>query len=187
MFMAGAMHARRWQGTFMEIASHRYNWVLTWLSKGMPITMLSGMFAVALIIGGAIHLRMAQDSNTLALTEFYINQNLLEGDGVHYAVNDGVFEVTVSITNYERQDMVYRIESTASRSATDTAGLLDMAGMREEDAFIIDNIKVAASGSWTGTVSVVLPDNPVDFIEINLFYQDSQNEYATLRVWLFDR
>jgi uncharacterized membrane protein len=187
IFTVGAVHARQWQGTLKQIVSNRWNRVLRRLRKDMPLAILSGVFGVAMIIGGAFHLRMAQNMDTLSFTEFYISPSNLAVDGVSYAIENGTLKVPVTIVNNEGQDRVYRIESVISKDTGLTAGqMYTIMPILYADSPFTDQIAVADLDRWSGIVSVELPDNPVDFVEINLFYVESHEPYAALRIWLSD-
>jgi uncharacterized membrane protein len=188
IFIAGAVHVRRWQGTFQQIAKKRASRVFSRLSRDYPLAILTGLFAVIVFSGLVYHLRIAEDTDTLTFTEFYVDPVNLTESGVLYAVENGYLEVPVTIVNHEDEDKVYRIESEASRKISGPSGQMNMImPVNYHRSFFIDSIEVAASEHWSGIVSVKLPDTPVDFVEIKLFYAESQNVQSTLRIWISDQ
>jgi uncharacterized membrane protein len=188
IFIAGAVNVRRWQGTFQQIVKKRASRVFSRLRSDYSLTILTGFFAVIVFSGLVYHLRIAEDTDTLAFTEFYIDPVNLTEEGVLYTVENGYLEVPVTIVNHEDEDKVYRIESEASRKTSGPLGEMNvMIPVNYHSSFIIDSIQVAASDNWSGTVSVTLPDTPVDFVEIKLFYAESQNAQSTLRIWISEQ
>jgi uncharacterized membrane protein len=188
IFIAGAVHVRRWQGTFQQIVKKRASRVFSRLSRDYPLAILTGLFAVVVFFGLVYHLRIAEDTDTLAFTEFYIDPVNLTEEGVLYTVENGYLEAPVTIVNHEDEDKLYRIESEASRKTNGPLGEMNvMIPVSYQSSFYIDSIQVAASDNWTGTVSVKLPDTPIDFVEIKLFYAESQNAQSTLRIWISEQ
>jgi uncharacterized membrane protein len=187
IYLAGAIRTRRWQGTLQKILRNRYQRVLHRLKNELPLAVLSGLLVVLLLIGTVVQLRLAESTDTLALTEFYVSPSHLTADGVQYSTENGYLVVPVSIANREGQDIIYRIETRISKGQGSSAGVMNiLVPVLYEEPFVIDQIWVTASATWTGMVSVQLPTESVDFVEIYLFYSERKQPAATLRIWIAD-
>jgi uncharacterized membrane protein len=186
-FTAGAFRVRRWQGSLSNIAISRFHRVLHRARQDMPLAILTGIFFVFLAAGFSLHLNLAEDTDTLPITEFYLNPFVLAENGVLFTVEEGNITVPVTIMNREGEDRAYRIESVFPQVLNASSGQMNMLlPVNSHDKVLIEHIEVAASKMWTGTVSIHLPEMPVDYVEIHLFYAGHSTPHAMLRIWVSD-
>jgi uncharacterized membrane protein len=188
IFTAGAVRTRHWQGSLKKIISNRYRRVRYRVEKDLPLAILTGVFFLILAAGFSLHLKMAEDTETLAVTEFYVNPFVLAENGVLFTEEDGQIKIPVTIKNRESEDRTYRIESAFPQVSKASSGQMNMLlPVNSQDSVLVEQIDVAASKAWTGTVAVSLPEAPIDYVEIHLFYAGDIDPHAMLRIWITDR
>jgi uncharacterized membrane protein len=180
LFVAGGYLRRRKMQPPFENARTRYLQIIE-IVKDNPLQ--SGLivaFTVMVALGLTFTLYLENQPPALSITEFYIDPDHLNINGVQIESAENMLEIPVVLVNRAGKLMKYRIESQVHGSTPETINM-NVSYFTPDQ---IGGIYLGPGETWRGTLRIPINDTQVDYIELNLFDEGAVSPRANLRVWL---
>jgi uncharacterized membrane protein len=178
-FVGGYLRRRKMEPRFENVRVRSLQAIK--IMKDNPLR--SGLFA-AFVIGVALGLtftlHLENQPPVLPVTEFYIDPDHLNVNGIQVESNENMVEIPVFIVNREGKLMKYRIESQVYGRTPETINM-NVSYFAPDH---VGGIYLGPGETWHGTLRIPIHESQVDYIELNLFDEGAELSRANLRVWL---
>jgi uncharacterized membrane protein len=153
------------------VTMHRFS---LWLALGVGVLFLMGFSAVV---------RHQGNIPLVALTEFYIQPDILTEQGINYVRDEHFLELPIGITNRNGHQVVYRLDW--GHSHTNRSQSVQLIAQQESSAQIENNILIEHSDSWNGIIRIPAAQlTQADYVRLYLFRDQAAEPIAELKIWL---
>jgi uncharacterized membrane protein len=180
LFVAGGYLRRRKMQPPFESVRVRYLQAIQAVKHNPLRSGLIAAFTIMVALGLTFTLHLENQPPALSITEFYIDPDYLNINGVQIESTENVLEIPVVLVNRAGKLMKYRIESQVYGSTPDTINM-NVSYFTPDH---VGGIYLGPGETWRGTLRIPINDTQVDYIELNLFDEGAVSPRANLRVWL---